>query len=155
MDQLVRVAAVARKRGDSERDRDVDRLARGVDLELVLRNGAPDPLADGERSLRFNTIRAIARRSPDSALVTLRDGRQIVLSGGHLGDGNRGAYVDDSRYGRVLVSWGALENVEFTPAGSGPAYDDFPPGGPLRGSVTTRAGRRLAGRRVPAMARVH
>ena len=38
--------------------------------------------------------------------------------------------------------------VDFTPGGSGPAYGDFPPGHPLTGSVTTRTGRRLAGRLV-------
>jgi hypothetical protein len=57
-------------------------------------------------------------------------------------------YVDDPRYGRVLISWHAFEGIEFSPGGSGPAYGDFPPGGPLTGAVTTRAGRRLAGRLV-------
>jgi hypothetical protein len=100
----------------------------------------------GEIRLRFDTIRSIARRSSDSSLVTLLDGREIVLSGAReVGRGNRGVYVDDPRYGRVLVSWDAFEAVEFSPGGSGPAYGDFPPGGPLRGSVITRAGRRLAG----------
>jgi hypothetical protein len=113
----------------------------------------PDELdghtADAERSLRFDTIRSIARRSRDSSLVTLLDGREVVLSGSReVGDGNRGVYVDDPRYGRVLVSWDAFERVEFSPGGRGPAYGDFPPGGPLTGSITTRAGRRLAGRLV-------
>jgi hypothetical protein len=48
----------------------------------------------------------------------------------------------------VLVSWDAFERVEFRRGGSGPAYGDFPPGGPLTGSVTTYDGRRLAGRLV-------
>jgi hypothetical protein len=105
--------------------------------------------ADGELSLRFDTIRSIARRSRDSSLVTLRDGREIVLSDTReVGRGNRGIYVDDRRYGRVLISWDAFERVDFSPGGSGPAYGDFPPGRPLTGSVTTRAGRRLAGRLV-------
>jgi hypothetical protein len=105
--------------------------------------------AGGERSMRFDTICSIARRSRDSSLVTLLDGREIVLSGARaVGEGNRGVYVDDPRYGRVLVSWDAFERVDFSPGGSGPAYDDFPPGGPLTGSVTTRDGRRLAGRLV-------
>jgi hypothetical protein len=106
--------------------------------------------ADGERSLRFDAIRSIARRSRDSSLVTLLDGREIALSGARaVGQGNRGVYVDDPRYGRVLVSWDAFERVEFSRGGDGgPAYDDFPPGGPLTGSVTTRDGRRLAGRLV-------
>jgi len=106
--------------------------------------------AGGERGIRFNAIRSIQRRSPESSAVTLLDGREIVLSDTRaVGRDNRGVYVDDPRYGRVLVSWNAFERVEFSPAGSaGPAYGDFPPGGPLTGSVTTRDGRRLAGRLV-------
>ena len=103
----------------------------------------------GELSLRFDTIRSIAPDSRDSSLVTLLDGRELVLSGTReVGRGNRGIYVDDRRYGRVLVSWDAFERLDFSPGGSGPAYDDFPPGHPLTGSVTTRSGRRLTGRLV-------
>ncbi len=110
--------------------------------------------ADGKLGLRFDTIRSIARRSRGSSLVTLSDGREIVLSGSRDVDhGNRGVYVDDRRYGRVLISWDAFERVDFSAAGrgsggDGPAYGDFPPGSPLTGSVTTRAGQRLAGRLV-------
>ena len=105
--------------------------------------------ADRKVSLRFDTIRSIARRSRDSSLVTLLDGREIEVSIAN-GDnpGSRGTYVDDRRYGRVLVSWDAFERLDFSPGDSGPAYGDFPPGRPLTGSVTTRAGRRLAGRLV-------
>ena len=114
----------------------------------------PDELrgytAGGKASLRFDTLRSIARRSRDSARVTLLDGREIVLSGSRgVGQDNRGIYVDDRRYGRVLISWDAFARVDFSPgAGSGPAYGDFPPGRPLMGSVTLRDGRRLAGRLV-------
>ena len=102
-----------------------------------------------ELRLRFDTIRSIARRSSDSSLVTLLDGREIALSGNReVGNGNLGIYVDDRRYGRVLVSWDAFERVDFSSGGSGPAYGDFPPGRPLTGRVTTRAGQRLAGRLV-------
>ena len=103
----------------------------------------------GEQRFRFDTIRSIARRSPEGYLVTLLDGREVALSGtSEAGDGNRGTYVDDPRYGRVLVSWDAFERLDFTPGGSGPGYGDFPPGRPLAGSVTTLDGRRLAGRLV-------
>jgi hypothetical protein len=81
--------------------------------------------------------------------VTLLDGREIVLSDTReAGRGNLGIYVDDRRYGRVLISWDAFERVDFGPGDSGPAYDDFPPGHPLTGSVTTRAGGRHTGRLV-------
>ncbi|HSE63258.1 MAG TPA: hypothetical protein VLG15_06565 [Thermoanaerobaculia bacterium] len=105
--------------------------------------------SDGPLGLRFDTIRSIARHSVDSSRVTLADGREIVLSGSReVGQGNRGIYVDDRRYGRVLVSWEAFERIDFRPGGSGPAYGDFPPGRALAGTVTTRAGRRFTGRLV-------
>jgi hypothetical protein len=100
---------------------------------------------NGALSLRFDTIRSIARRSGDSSLVTLLDGREIALSGTRA---DRGIYVDDPRYGRVLVPWGAFERIDFSAGGSGPAYTDFPRGRPLTGTVTTRGGRRLTGRLV-------
>jgi hypothetical protein len=62
--------------------------------------------------------------------------------------GEGGTYVDDRRYGRVLVSWEAFERADFSDGGSGPAYGEFPPGRALTASVTTRDGRRLAGRLV-------
>jgi hypothetical protein len=104
---------------------------------------------DGDVRLRYDTIRSIARHSTDSARVTLLDGRELVLAGTReAGPDNRGIYVDDPRYGRVLVSWKAFERLDFSPGGSGPAYSDFPPGRALAGSVTTRDGRRLSGRLV-------
>ena len=99
--------------------------------------------ADGPRSLRFDLIRSVERRSEDGLRLTLADGSEIELS-----SSGRGTYVDDQRYGRVLISPDAFERLDFSPAGSGPAYDDFPPGQPLTGSVTTRTGRRLVGRLV-------
>jgi hypothetical protein len=103
-------------------------------------------------ALHFDDLRSIARRSNDGALVTLVDGRELALSDSpEINADNRGVYVDDRRFGRVLVSWDAFERIDFDdepPAGSGPAYGDFPPGQRLTGSVGTRDGRRLAGRLV-------
>lgn len=105
--------------------------------------------ADGEVRLRFDALRAIARHARDGARVTLRDGREMVLSDTRqVGHGHRGIYVDDPRYGRVLVSWDAFVRVDFSHAERSPSYDDFPPGRTLSGRVTTRDGRRLAGRLV-------
>lgn len=103
--------------------------------------------SDGERRLRFDTIRSIARVSRDRSLITLRDGREVVISITRDRD-PRGIYVDDGRYGRVLVSWEAFASIDFSAARSGPAYNDFPPGNPITGTVITRDGRRLAGRLV-------
>ncbi len=101
----------------------------------------------GALRLRFDSIRSIERRSREGSRVTLADGREMDLSGaGDVGPGNRGIYVEDRRYGRVLVPWDAFERVDFSPGGNGPEYDDFPPGRPLTGDVTTRSGERLTGR---------
>ena len=104
-------------------------------------------IADGDLRVRFDTIQSIAREG-QSSLVTLLDGREILLTGPESGHANLGIYVDDPRFGRVLVSWDTFQRLDFSPGGSGPAYGDFPPGLPLTGIVTTRAGRRLSGRLV-------
>jgi hypothetical protein len=104
---------------------------------------------DGEQHVPYDSIRSVARASRDSALVTLHDGREMVLSKTReSGRGHRGVYVDDTRYGRVLISWDAFERVDFTAGGTPPGYADFQPGRPLGGTVTTRDGRRLEGRLV-------
>ena len=104
---------------------------------------------DGELSLRFDTIGSIERDTRDSVVVRLFDGPEIVLADRHEVDRrNRGMYVDDPRYGRVLISWEVFERVDFTLGGSGPAYGDFPPGHAITGTVTTRAGDVLSGRLV-------
>lgn len=104
---------------------------------------------DGPHSVRFDSIRSIARHSRVSSRITLLDGREIVLSDSpEAGHDNLGIYVDDHRYGRVLISWGAFERLDFSPGPSGPSYSDFPAGQPLTGTVTTRAGQRFAGRLV-------
>lgn len=105
--------------------------------------------AEGDVSLRFDMIRSIARHSAKSSRVTLLDGSEIVVTDKRKdGNINRGIYVDDVRYGRVLVSWDAFEHVVFSRGGSSPSYDDFPPGHPLSGTVITRTGRRFTGRLV-------
>lgn len=102
---------------------------------------------DGEVKVRFDRLRAIERRSSRSATLLLRDGRELAVSGTNDVDAsNRGIYVDDPRYGRVLVGWSAFERFDVEPAGSGPAYGAFPPAQHLQGTVTTRDGRKLAGR---------
>jgi hypothetical protein len=116
-------------------------------------NVGPDELkghtGDGDVSLRFDGIRSIARAGGDGSVVTLLDGREIELADSRDVDtGNSGIYVDDQRYGRVLISWDAFEHVDFSRGSTGPAYDDFSPGQPLRGSVITRSGRRLTGQLV-------
>ena len=51
VDELVRVAPVAREARDADRDRRADRLARGLDVEEPLGGRAADALGDLERLL--------------------------------------------------------------------------------------------------------
>lgn len=111
-----------------------------------------DPLtlksSDGRMEVPMGQIRSIERREGDS-LVTLADGRKLSVSGSvGAGDGNNGEYIDDARFGRVLIPWEELQRIDFRIQGSGPAYGDFPRGGPIQGSVKTHDGRVLAGRLV-------
>jgi len=104
---------------------------------------------DDDVSLKMATIRSIERRGSGSSAVTLADGRRLVLSDTNdVDDDNRGIYVEDSRYGRVLIEWRAFERVDFKDGGSGPGYRAFQPGGHLTGMVTTTDGRKLVGRLV-------
>lgn len=100
--------------------------------------------------LPFDAIRAIVRHSPESVRLFMRDDRDLVLAGtADAGEGHRGLFVEDPRYGRVLISWDVFERLDLGAATeSGPAYEHFPPGRPLEGRVTTRDGRPLAGRLV-------
>jgi hypothetical protein len=97
---------------------------------------------DGKMKVEMGKVRAIEREGFRASRVFLKDGREVVLRGTNdVNDDNRGIFVDDPRYGRVLVSWEAFERADFEDGGSGPGYDDFPPLGPLRGTVTTRGGK--------------
>lgn len=102
---------------------------------------------DGRITLRFGEIRSIARNTNGTTTVTLLDGRAVTLADARQnGHSQRGTYVDDPRYGRVLVSWDALRQIDLGTHGTGPGYDLFRPGYPLAGTVTTRSGRRITGR---------
>ena len=74
VDQLVRVGAVLRVAGDADRDRGADRLARGLDLERALGDGAADPLGDLQRLLRRRL------REQDRELLAAEARRHVVVA---------------------------------------------------------------------------
>ncbi len=95
--------------------------------------------------LRFDAVQSIVRHG-EGATVALRGGGEVVLSRARLPRSpHRGLYVDDERYGRVLISWGAFERLDLQP-GTAPGYDRYAPGQVLAGTVITRSGRSLSGR---------
>ncbi|MEM9530151.1 MAG: hypothetical protein AAGA23_04480 [Pseudomonadota bacterium] len=116
--------------------------ATGEDLLRGERNGDPE-------SISFAQILRVERVSAAGARITLRDGQERMLSGGpDIGANNRGIDVDDPRFGRVSVSWNAFEQAEFSLVDSGPGYEAFVPGKPLRATVETRDGQTRTGRLV-------
>lgn len=99
-----------------------------------------------ERSLPFAAIRTL-RPDGQELHVVLRSGDEVVLTGARgFGEQSRGAYVDDPRFGRVLVGWSAIERVELSGAGSAPGYATYAPGDVLVGEVLTASGDQLRGR---------
>jgi hypothetical protein len=101
---------------------------------------------DGDAKIAFGDIRAIERVSSRAARVELRGGRAFDLRGTNdVNDENRGIYVDDPRWGRVLISWKAFARADFS-AGALPGYDEFPAGKRLAGTVTGGKGRTYRGR---------
>ncbi|MEO5896129.1 MAG: hypothetical protein ABIS06_10535 [Vicinamibacterales bacterium] len=100
-------------------------------------------------SLRFDTIRSIARRSGDSSLVTLLDGGEIALAGTReVGRGTPGLTSTTRATAGYWSLGGASSGSTSALAAAGPPTSDFARGRALTGHVTTRGGRRLTGRLV-------
>ncbi|MBT8488224.1 MAG: hypothetical protein HKN72_15835 [Gemmatimonadetes bacterium] len=122
------------------------RTAQGDFTGLIQWDREETLVTDGIGGLSFEIIESIERTSSGSRVV-VRHGETLELTGSRkVGDGNRGIYVDDPRYGRVLVSWDAFDRIDFSSPDHARGYERYPPGAPLHGSVTTAAGRTLAGR---------
>jgi len=103
--------------------------------------------ADGDMSIPMGEIRAIEKRNRKGSTIELKDGREFVLEGTNDVDSSlRGIYVEDARYGRVEIPWEAFERVEFVEVDrTGRAYDDFAPGGQLKGRLVDYEDRTHAG----------
>lgn len=102
---------------------------------------------DGRLKIEMRRIQSIERRSRRSSLVTLRDGRELILSGTNdVNDENRGICVEDVRYGRVQIPWQRFTRATFEEVdGTGPEYGDFKAGSALRGKLTDRDGNTYQG----------
>jgi hypothetical protein len=103
---------------------------------------------DGDLSIEMGRIRRISTHSRSASRVELKDGREFVLRGTNdVNSDNRGIMIEDERFGRVVVSWDAFEELEFIETGkSGRGYDAYKPGKELRGVVTTKDGKTHSGR---------
>jgi hypothetical protein len=105
---------------------------------------------DGKMSIPMGRIASIEKHGRDRCRVHLKDGRQVVLGESNDVDASlRGVFVEDSRYGRVKVSWESFDRVEFGDApGSGLGFEDYAAARPLSGSVTDEEGGERRGKLV-------
>ncbi len=103
---------------------------------------------DGDISLAFDHLRSIERAGHRGALVELKDGQRLNLSGTNdVNADNRGIMVADPTYGRVTIPWSEFDKVTFEDAGSsGQEYDAFPTSARLTGEITTAKGSVYRGR---------
>jgi hypothetical protein len=118
------------------------------DRDEVLSSDILDGEEEGEeREIPFELVAAVERRLEGGARVTLRNGRELVLTGTNDVDrGHRGVQVSDRELGRVEIPWDAFASVHFHPPGDSPGYDDIRTPGPLRGTVVAEDGSRHRGR---------
>ena len=100
-----------------------------------------------KRKIRFSSIASIERRSPSSALVTLKNGERLRLDETNdVNSGNRGIVVADPALGRVKITWDDFDYIEFTALPDGYGYDNFDGGRRLTGTVFTEDGEEFAGK---------
>jgi len=100
------------------------------------------------RKIRFGKIQKIERRSSSSAIVTLKSGKEIRMSGSNdVDSGNRGIRVKVQDLGRVSVGWDEFDMVEFMPVPTQllPNYTDFDGGRAILGTVFTEDGETFEG----------
>ena len=110
-------------------------------------------ILDGEekgrtRKIPFGKIKAIERRSRNSAWVYLKNGDQMKLSGTNdVNSGNRGIVVKDPYFGRVTIEWEDFDRCDFLEGEEKylKNYDEFDGGHPLYGIVYDEDGESYEG----------
>jgi hypothetical protein len=110
-------------------------------------------ILDGEekgrtRKISFGKIKAIERRSGNSAWVYLKNDDEMRLSGTNdVNSGNRGIVVKDPDFGRVTIEWDDFERCDFLEGGEKylKSYDEFDGGQPLYGTVYDEDGESYEG----------
>ena len=104
---------------------------------LVFSDGA-------SREIPLKQIQSLQKKSNTSIIVQFNDSSEENFEV----EGLQKVVIDDERYGRVTIPWEHLDQMIMMEADQGPIYNDYSPGIPLRGSVTTDPGDMLSGRLV-------
>lgn len=95
-------------------------------------------------AIRFGHIRTIEPTGRNSALLTLRSGRQVEFSGGSsdMGGSLGTVHIEDARKGTRELRWRDITLVEFRAVPEG-VQSEF--GSRLYGTLTTRSGEKFSG----------
>ena len=111
-----------------------------------------EDVIDGEdarrnRKIKFGAIQAIERRNSRSALVHLKKGDTVTLSGTNdVDDSNRGIVITNVDIGEIIVGWDDFDRLDLEKAPAEARYDRFDGGRNLEGTVTTSDGKDYTGR---------
>jgi hypothetical protein len=98
------------------------------------------------RKIEFGRIKSIERRTSNSSLVTLKEGREMRLEDSNdIDSGNRGIAISDPSLGRIIVAWDEFDFVEFLEPPAGPSHENFDGGRKLHGTVYTEDGDKFTG----------
>lgn len=122
-------------------------VERQIEILGIRISWTEDEKVDGHRrfGIRIGRLRSIRRRSRNSAVLELKDGTRIRVSGSgtDIGSANRGVVIDDQDVGRIVVDWSDFEKAVLSqePAGEVYGQDDWR----LYGTVTAWDGREFRG----------
>lgn len=128
-------------KGETDRERSVEFLGIRVSWD----EDSDDYPSSAESGIRFGHVRRLAVLDDDAAVLTLKSGEEVELSGGStdLGTGVRGIEIDDPERGLVELRWRDLESVDFGPA---PARSgEGPRASRIHGTLEDRWGNRFTG----------
>jgi len=102
-----------------------------------------------DMEIPFSNIRAIQRKSSQSAILELTSGKRLTVRGSNdVNEENRGIVVKTPHFGKVTLDWGDFERVEFEKPAPEElrGYEYFDAGEPLYGVVWDDEGERYRGR---------
>lgn len=117
------------------------------DVDEIYSNDILDGEEHGhDQAIPFGNIQSIERYSSRSAVVTLKNGDEMILGGTNdVNSSNRGISVSDPLLGQVKVSWDEFESVRFHQAETHAAYSSFDGGQRIYGTVITEDGEEYTG----------
>lgn len=102
--------------------------------------------SEGKLSIRFSEIAAIEKQGKGS-LVTLRSGREVMLTGSNdVNSENRGVFVASPGVGVIKLTWSAFRKVTFAKPEKPATYQQFKTPSILSGTVFPLDGKAASGK---------